>query len=540
MIKQISQSSVNSTAPRSNQRQPQFNGLMDGAASLIQLCEKSPMINVAVLDLATAIVPRTVVESETNPYAGFEAFRRESSGLIINCMIPGVIVAGIAKLIQGYFMGSGSKMSNCWANGDTIDLVTKHWQEAKDDAVIRDGKTIYAKGSQEAKAYNTIKKILENTEGIDGSELKSFKEHDFHDSIKTLTDKAFVKEYKKADRKAIKEAYQSIVGKTHIAENIKIGGAKDYFSQNLESVVGSTPRILREIINGKVSDLGSFASKAKHLLNAKSLLGLGVIIPLALSAQPINRWITAKTSGKKGAPIYKDFEETQSRELSPKEKSALFRQKLISVSSMIGVALLSIGKFPSKAMAKSISQFKGIFPSMDQARLISTATFASRMMASEDKNDLREATVRDIATFSAFYFLGEHVSKAIASGLQKRTGVTLINNLSKAPDRDASLFKKAVHWIKDTAIKSSDELVGKRAKNLRSYCQLGNLGFSLIALGVLIPMMNRKKTNKKRKEELAKMGIDQKTIEKYYPNFMMENQNLDMRNKAYEAFFTSK
>ena len=57
----------------------------------IQECEKNPMVNVAVIDLFSAILPRTFVESMTNWFAGFEAFRRESSGLIVNCIIPGGI-----------------------------------------------------------------------------------------------------------------------------------------------------------------------------------------------------------------------------------------------------------------------------------------------------------------------------------------------------------------------------------------------------------------------------------------------------------------
>ena len=91
---------------------------------------------------------------------------------------------------------------------------------------------------------------------------------------------------------------------------------------------------------------------------------------------------------------------------------------------MLGVCGLSM--FMDRPVLKNIFQFKGIFPTMDQARIISTATFASRMGASEDKNELREATVRDIATFSSFYFLGDYVAKGIATLLEhshKKDGV---------------------------------------------------------------------------------------------------------------------
>lgn len=516
-------------------KQPQFTGLVDGATSLIQMCEQIPMVNVAVLDLATAIIPRTYIEGETNPYAGFEAFRRESSGLIVNCLIPSLIVLGIAKAIEKPMMGHKTQMSGCWANEDTINLVTKSWQNISDIATDRSGKQIFVEDKNKAKVYNTIKKILEETEGIDGTKTVAFKDFNLDDSIKTLTESVFKEKFTK---KELKAAYRGIVSQTHASENIIIKGhGSEFFSQDLESIIKSTPRLLKELVSGNVPSAEIFAKQAKKLLFTKSLVGLGIIIPLAVSMQPINRWITAKTSGKKGAPIYRDFGQADSRELSSKEKNELFQQKIISVSSMIGVALLSIMKIPNFQMLKNISQFKGIFPSMDQARVISTATFASRMMASEDKNDLREATVRDIATFSAFYFLGDYVAKGIATFIQKTKGIELLNIL-KEPDKNANKLQKFGHWAKHTALKSSDEIVGKTAMKMRSLCQLGNIGFSLVALGLLIPLLNRKQTDKAREKELKEMGIDQQIISKYYPSFAM-NFSASKRSNAYNSFFTA-
>lgn len=539
MIERITTNSVNSNkclgkASNNTPNQPQFKGgPLDLAVMAIQKCETNPMLNVAVLDLSTAIIPRTVVETETNPYAGFEAFRRESSGLIINCMIPGLIVAGIAKMIQTGVMGGDTKMADCWANEDTINMVTHYWKNAK------------GKNDRE-KVEDTVRKILKDTEGIDGKNVVKFDKLNFDKSVKTISRSVF-EEVSKDD---FKKAYADIIEKTHVAENIKIKGHLDkngkvideYFSQGLGDVVKNTPKILKELVNGK--DSADFAKRATKLVTAKSLLGLGVVIPLALSAQPINRWITEKMSGQKGAPIYKDFGETKTREQTKSEKAELFTQKLISAGSMIGVALLSIGKKPDAKMIKRISQFKGIFPSMDQARIVSTATFVSRMMASEDKNDLREATVRDIATFSAFYFLGDYVAKGIATGIQKyskkckENGIVLINVLKK-PKENANLIEKFAHWAKNTALKSSDELAEGLPKKMRSICQLGNLAFSLVALGLLIPRMNRKKTYKEREKELKEMGVDKQTIDKYYPAFAM-NFAANSNKNAYSAFNTSK
>lgn len=524
MIERINTASVNKPLQNSP-NEPQFRGgPLDVALSALQMCEANPMLNVAVLDLSTAIVPRTIVEGETNPYAGFEAFRRESSGLIVNCMIPSIIVLGIAHAIQNPIIGGSTNMGSCWANGDTINLVTKYWQNAKDTPVKQNGKVLY-KG-EKAKVYNTIKNILKDTEGVDGNDFKNFKDMNFDEGISKLTEQVYAQKYSKAE---VKSAYKAIVDKTHISENIKIKGhGEGFYSENLGSVLRDTPKILKEIVSGKVPDPASFAVKARRLVNTKSLLGLGVILPLAVSMQPINRWITAKTSGVEGAPIYKDFGKNSSKNLTPKEKSDLLKQKFISIGSMIAVALLSMG---GKLPTMNVLQFKGIFPTMDQARIISTATFSSRMAASEDRNDLREATVRDIATFSSFYFLGDYVAKGIASWIQKsRPDIKLINVL-KAPDKNANPVKKFFHWAKHTALKSSDEVVGETAKKMRSLCQLGNIGFSLLALGILIPKLYRGKTDQEREKELKNMGIAQTIIDKYYPNFSMNTDK-----KVYESF----
>ncbi len=521
MIEKISLASVNNNTPnrdKNKQKEPSFKGLVDLPILLIQQCEKQPMVNVTVLDLSTAIVPRTVIETkESNAYAGFEAFRREASGLFVNCLIPGFIVMGIAKLLQRPVMGklfNKSNLSNAWANENAIDKIHHFYGKH-----IGDNKL-----TQREKIYNTFRDELGSLSGVDAKETKAFEDifkitkdangnfvkvnnSTIDKALNQLTDAVLAKDY---SSKNVKEAYRRLVGETLIAENIKFKGDTGFFSNNLESICDDTVKMLRGVVKENITDanqLTKYLSKAKKLVNLKSIAGLGVIIPLAISMQPINRWITHKTSGQKGAPIYKDFgQNTEHKEMTPKEKRELLAQKFVSIGSMIGVAGLSM--FMDRPVWKNIFQFKGIFPTMDQARIISTATFASRMGASEDRNELREATVRDIATFSSFYFLGDYVAKGIATLLEhinKDKGVHLINRL-KEPAKDANVLQKFWNWAKHTNLKSSDELATIKDKNLRTICQLGNIVFSLLSLGVFIPLYTRSKTNKKHAEELAKMN----------------------------------
>ena len=136
--------------------------------------------------------------------------------------------------------------------------------------------------------------------------------------------------------------YNYLVSKSGVAENIKFKDSEKFFSSNLSHLCDSTGEMLHGVVKENITqadDLAKYFSKAKKLVNVKSLAGLGVIIPLAIAAQPINRWITHKMSGKKGAPIYNDDQE---RILTPEEKKKLTAQKFVAVPLMWAVAGLSM------------------------------------------------------------------------------------------------------------------------------------------------------------------------------------------------------
>ena len=493
-----------------------FTGLGELVLKGIQSCEANPMINVSVLDLSTAILPRTFIETfigskkkdengevkkrKLNIFGGFEAFRREASGLIINCLIPSFIVIGVAKLLNKPVMGEfgNSNLTKSWANSESINSTVKYFNSAS------------GKDSEE-KIYNTLKNMIQDLQGVDGSEEKAFKDILKEDAkLETLlkntanniftgnkeeiiSKNKFVKFFKKifgikSYKNYTDDLYKHIVKKTGVSENIRFFDQKGYSTSSLKHLLDSSGDILRGAVKENIildnQAFDKYVSKAKKLVNAKSAIGLlGLIIPLAISAQPINRWITHKLSGKSGAPIYNDDKD---RHLTPSEQKILTSLKMF--------------------------QFKNIFPTMDQARIISAATFSSRIAASEDSNELKENTIRDIATFSSFYFLGDYAAKAIASIIQKTTGITLINELKK-PDPNANILKKAWHWAKNTSMKSTDELssiknvkLRKQTKILRAWCQAGNLIFSLLSLGLFIPLYTRTQTNKKQKELAQKQA----------------------------------
>lgn len=562
MINKVELGSVNSRniSPlirKQNLQQPSFTG-MGWVLKGMQKCEKSPMLNVAVLDLATAIIPRTFFETfigskqkdengndtgerKLNLLGGFEALRREGSGLVINCMIPSFIVLGIAKLIEKPVMGmfKNSSLASSWANSDTIDQVEKYYKAASGV-------------SKEDRMFNTLKSMFDDIEGVDGDiskgGLKKFRDifaddEQYLESLRKMA-KNIVSD--KPVKGYSSEMYHYMVQKTGIAENIKFAGDKGFFSSSLGHLCESAGDLLHGIYKegDKVlqdADLTKYLNKGKKLVNLKSIGGLGVIIPLAIAAQPINRWITHKMAGKKGAPIYNDGRE---HVLSDEDKKKLTAKKFIAVPSMFAVAGLSmLMDRPSLKMF----QFKNIFPTMDQARIISAATFSSRLAAAEDSNELKENTIRDIATFSSFYFLGDYVAKAVATAIENKNsdGIKLINRL-KNPKEGANILERFWTWAKHTKMKSTDELsaiadVAKRTKaiNLRGYCQLSNMAFSLLSLGVIIPLYTRTQTNKKQRLEAAKLAAvnsEPRTTQSGSTTF---TQNLIKGNSdTFQSFFS--
>ncbi len=514
-ISKFNSNNINARNNKGREQNPNFKGLGSLALQGIQACERMPMINVAVIDMLSAILPRTIVESMTNWFAGFEAFRRESSGLIVNCLIPSMITLGIAKCINRGFMPKGVNMSDCWADSSLIDKAKDYYTNS-------------SASDKSEKVKECLKNILGDTQGFDGKNKVIFKDvlsaEDMEKYASELAEISRSNKKNKEVNKAVKKIANEIIEKTHVAENINVvSGKSNVGAGSVTTLLEDSVKFYKGYQKAGTSTVEDFARRSKNLVKAKSWLGLAVVLPLAISMQYINRWITGKVSGVKGAPIYDDFGKNKHNiEETPEAKEGLLKQKLISISSMIGVSLLSMMKKPTLGML----EFKGSFPTMDQARIISTATFASRMAAADDKNELAEATVRDIATFASLYFLGDYAAKGAATIIQNKTGVTLLNETKKLKE-DANIFQKAWHWVKDINIKSSEEVVSKtqqalkglqptkeqaaqiekelkRAKNLRSACQVTNLGVSLALLGIVIPIFTRHNTKKKHEQALQR------------------------------------
>ena len=315
----------------------------------------------------------------------------------------------------------------------------------------------------------------------------------------------------KEAKKLLKETELALLQHTGGAESIRFIKDKKPLGQNLSLLLRDMAD-LKPFFAKHIGDLSKFEKQIEKFVNKKSLIGLAIVIPLAASMQSINRWITRVRSGQEGAPIYKDFvSKKNKREMSTGEKTKFWLNKIGAAALMVGVAYASL---KDKSSLKNI--FKGLqftknMPTMDQCRWIATATFASRMLASEDPNELKEVKWRDIATFMSLYMLCDYVPKGVASLIKKVFKIDLLNYTKEAPEKSKNKIKQAWqsfgHWVNDTHLKSFDEtalLLKKypQAKNLRSVCELSSLGFSMLILGMFVPWYVRKQTEIKHKKEM--------------------------------------
>lgn len=510
--------SINSKYIKENNQN--FKGsFLDAATKGLQMCDKYPMIGVALTDSVATDVPRTIFDLvKTGVPAAMETARREFSGLFVNCLMPSFIVLGAAKFLNKGTMGkefSDINLSNSWANGESINKFVETFKNSMD---------VTSKTTTQSEIKTFFNNIFTGLNGRDGDKWVEFSSalgKDKLEEVSELLTKAVFDNSgdKKALKNTLAQVSSLITDTTHAGEILTYDINAKGFGSNLSELLRDSVDIAKKFTQESVrNNLDLFGKKATKLVNAKSILGLAIIVPIAMSVQSINRAITRHKYKQKGAPIYKDFEKGNThKEMNAKEKANFFSQKIACAASMVSIALLSMMKKPSMQMF----QFKGMFPTVDQCRWIATSTFVSRMFASEDPNELRESTVRDIASFSGLYFLGDYAAKAAASIIEKiKPDVKLLNRTGKS-NAQSPILNRIGDWIKNTYVKSFDEVLPKD-KNMRSICELASLGFSIISLGILLPAYNRQVTEKKVAQAKQKELQQTKNATKSDPDLIIE------------------
>ncbi len=538
-------SSNNSNLKAKNQT---FNGGMANAAFNVldqgfKLLDKNAMIQVSFVDTVSTNIPRTLVDLKTGLAAALETCRREFSGLFVNCLMPGLVVLGLAHLLPKTEDLKATNAINSWANSDSINKFKEVYKSAQ-TAEVADATKEY------------VEKAIGSIEGLDGKTWIKYAdkqtEPTYKEAISHITDAISAKG--KERKQLLQQAQQKLAGLTKAESVLRFNGKPQ---ANLEETLrditdlGSKFNKIKENTATKENlseAIENYSKKLNGFVNKKSLIGLGIVIAIAVSVQTINRAITRKQFNAEGAPIYKDFgKKDTTQKMDENQKKKFFGKKLLSAASMYGLAALSMMKKPTLGMF----QFSGIFPTLDQCRWIASSTFASRMLAAEDENELRETTVRDLASFAGLYFLGDYVKKGVASGIEalSRTkkgaellgeNVVLLNRkkevIKPVLEEGASLGKKTIsqvgyrlkqfgNWIKNTDLKTAAEVSSIKVRNMRNICRVADIAFSIVMLGILLPKYNRSVTEKKvaeakRQEEMQRNATS--IMRKNIPNIFKD------------------
>lgn len=489
------QYNANSRLPLKDSKQnTSFTGIGEFVTGALVASDKVPMVGISIIDLTSMIIPRTAIDATRNGFAATETFFRESSGLIINCLTPGYVVLGVAKLAQNMIMGKEFNKLNAhkiWANQSSIDTLADAW--------------LHTRGKREQRVFDYVKNVFDNVQGLTGNneytKLKDVVQNP-DDYYKRIADCIL-------DNKQVDEVADDLIKQFGASKNIKLISNVplkkntplteikiDCSFKELTRDVSDLGKRFVKISNNRLPD---FTHRLTKLVNKKSLFGLGVIMSVASVVQWANRQITKKRSGCDGFVGDPSFGKgCDKNKKAPSKKSSFMFKKTLGAAAMGALALASFGKLKSFKMF----QFNGKFPTMNQMRLISASTFVGRIMASEDENELRETTLRDMFGFANLYLLGDYVSKGCASLMEKFNpevkGKLLYQ--TKKLEEGASPFKKAMHWITNTELKAFDEVPEKLISS-RGISQAAGIIYSCFALGIAIPLWNKYSTEKKAKQK---------------------------------------
>ncbi|MBQ9244739.1 hypothetical protein IJ182_00560 [bacterium] len=539
-----------------------FNGAGDAAFNVLDkafsVLDKNAMIQVSFVDTVSTNIPRTLVDLKTGLAAAFETCRREFSGLFVNCLMPGLVVKALAAMLPKSEQLKNTDVVGSWANGSSIDKLKGVYKEAQTSGAADTTKDF-------------VEKAIGALEGLDGKSWVKYadkaQEPVYQSAITDVTQA--IGKTGKERKTLLKQAQAKLAGLTKAESVLKFNGQPQ---ANLEETLrdvadlGSKFNVVKDKtiakvgadskdVTAKVAEaVDKYSSSLTKFVNKKSLIGMAIVVGIAVSIQTINRAITRKQFKAEGAPIYKDFgKKDTTQKMDDKQKKKFFGKKLLSAAGMYGLAAASMMKKPTLGMF----QFSGIFPTMDQCRWIAASTFASRMMGAEDENELRESTVRDIASFSGLYFLGDYVKKGVASGIEKLSqtkkgaqllgeNVVLLNRKKEVAkpiiEEGASAAKKLAsnvayrakqfgNWIKNTDLKTAAEVSSTKVRNMRNICRVADIAFSVLMLGVLLPKYNRSVTEKKvaaakleeEKQKRAMFDISNlKNVPNVFKNLMKE------------------
>lgn len=542
-VKQNHNSKFNNKAPEQN-----FKGAGD---QFLRYLATNQAVGANGVDFAFMVLPRTTTDMVSRgPAAGMETARREASGTVNHTLIGayGLGAGLVASQLIGIDKKFGTKTNNIFAAPETLNILAENKANQiknsksqidylKETLSNLKGFNPSAKSADEQgfvklseETVDEIAKILDNVISDEKLNFKDWQNKETSNSIDVVINK--ITEKTGAQSKYILESSDKKISsntelKTFLEDLFKVSE-----SFNKEEVVKS---FKDQIKNDKTIKDNHFVTKLQKFMKTRSAAGFAMATAVGMSIQPINIYLTKLKTGSDG------FVGVEGR---CKDNSTEFKAlKATSAAAFFGMVLATLKTGLGGFMNKMA--FKGFWPTIPQLKGVYGLTIVSRILATRDKDELREALTKDTLGFLSWLVLGDFVNKIAAESLDKsvmnRTadiekkswGSRLFNSSLKSRDeiliktladngistvktdgekniaKTFSEMMEDLNKISDESIKNATK---KRLKTLNK-AQLAGYIFSGLVLGLGIPNLNIYITNTLDKKRKAKALLN------------LENQN---------------
>lgn len=438
-----------------NNRHPQFKGAVETSATLLlRFLDTNQAIGANSVDLCSMVIPRTAYDFKNRGTdAGIETARRESMGTINHSLVGVYGTLGgmlVAAALNRKYAGANLRADKLFADNVTTDILARYRQDSLRAAV--------PEGSNNVKLY--LNSVLDNVKVFNPShkdaaqgwvKIPDKEKQLIADKLEDLLKNG---KTDKIDKDSLAYIKNLIISSTGGEKNLTLEFIKDgkldkkstntvsTFIENLHNLSKVfMKKDIEEVFNGSVDvDSNTFVKALKSMNLKRSVIGLGIATAIGMSTQPINKYLTYKKTGQTG------FVGVEGRE---EDHSAKFKvMKGIAAGIFALGALSTITTKPSQFLSKI--QFKGMLPTIDQLKLVYGMTIASRLLASRDKDELRESAVKDSLGFLNLLVLGALVSKGSAKLLDKSKSLINMSN------KDGKGF---ISWLKNSTLKTRDEVL---------------------------------------------------------------------------------
>lgn len=440
--------------------QKQNNGsqvAFKGAAVVTQVfrfLETNAALGASAVDVTCMGIPRTAVDSTRGPEAGLETARREFSSTAVDAAIGAFGVGAAYVFSRGIKKDYGIQAHKMLISDDTFDILSNIYDSHKgSDNQLRNSLLENVKIVQ---GFNPDSKIHKEISDNGYVSIKNSKAQE--KIVNKLLDAVDDKKGKQAleDAKAFSKAmFLDELGSERtirIEKNgIKTTSSLDnYINDVINAHKAFESGDVKKILNGENIFKSKFFTRLTNLNKKTAIGGLAIASALACSLQPINMYLTKKKTGKSG------FVGVEGRE--PDKSKGFKALKLGAAAAFCFAVMRNIAKTP-KEVLKAV-QFKGIIPTIPQFKFVYGLTIVSRFIVARDKNELREASIKDSLGFVNWLILGGFVSKLTAAGIEKLTGEKYIRYNKNENG------KRWIDWLTESSIATREEVLHESLKKV--------------------------------------------------------------------------